>query len=158
MPGSSYPAAGRVATAVPWEPIREITAEPRNGPVATQSVVKISTAGTAPHGTSSPNTTLDAAAAAHTSPTERAGTMSVHAGWVIQVGAFEGEREAREKLSTVKAKASHMLGRADPFTEPVVKGDKTFYRARFAGLQKDEAEAICRQLKRNDIDCMTIKN
>jgi D-alanyl-D-alanine carboxypeptidase len=51
-----------------------------------------------------------------------------------------------------------MIGRADPFTEPVVKGDKTLYRARFAGLQKNEAEAICRQLKRNDIDCMTIKN
>ena len=45
-----------------------------------------------------------------------------------------------------------------PFTEPWSKGDKTLYRARFAGLQKDEAEAVCRQLKRNDIDCMTIKN
>ena len=51
-----------------------------------------------------------------------------------------------------------MLGHADPFTEAVLKGDKTFYRARFAGLQKNEAEAICKQLKRNDIDCMTVKN
>jgi D-alanyl-D-alanine carboxypeptidase len=83
---------------------------------------------------------------------------SIHSGWIIQVGAFEAEREARQKLSAVQAKAAPMLGRADPFTEPVVKGDKMFYRARFAGLQKNEAEAICRQLKRNDIDCMTIKN
>jgi D-alanyl-D-alanine carboxypeptidase len=58
----------------------------------------------------------------------------------------------------VQAKAAQMLGHADPFTEPVVKGDKTLYRARFAGLQKNEAEAVCRQLKRNDIDCMTVKN
>jgi D-alanyl-D-alanine carboxypeptidase len=81
-----------------------------------------------------------------------------HTGWVIQVGAFEAEREAKERLSAVQSKAKQLLGRADPFTETVVKGDKTFYRARFAGLQKDEAEAVCKQLKRNDIACMTIKN
>jgi D-alanyl-D-alanine carboxypeptidase len=40
----------------------------------------------------------------------------------------------------------------------VTSGDKTLYRARFAGMQKDQAEAICRQLKRNDIACMTLKN
>jgi multidrug efflux pump subunit AcrA (membrane-fusion protein) len=41
----------------------------------------------------------------------------------------------------------------------VVKGDKTLYRARFAGFQqKDEAEAVCKQLKLQDIDCITIKN
>jgi D-alanyl-D-alanine carboxypeptidase len=85
-------------------------------------------------------------------------SAAVHSGWIIQVGAFDAEGEARQKLSAVQAKAGSLLGRADPFTEPVVKGDKTLYRARFAGLQKNEAEAICRQLKRNDIDCMTIKN
>jgi D-alanyl-D-alanine carboxypeptidase len=51
-----------------------------------------------------------------------------------------------------------MLKRASPFTEAVVIGEKTLYRARFAGVQKDQAEAICKQLKRNDIVCLTIKN
>ena len=51
-----------------------------------------------------------------------------------------------------------MLARADSFTEPVVKGDKTLYRARFAGLKQEDAEAACRHLKRNDIACMAIKN
>ena len=91
-------------------------------------------------------------------PQAAAPSPPVHSGWIIQVGAFEAEREARQKLSAVQAKAAQILGRANPFTEAVVKGDKTFYRARFAGLQKDEAEAVCRQLKRNDIDCMTIRN
>jgi D-alanyl-D-alanine carboxypeptidase len=85
-------------------------------------------------------------------------TPAVHSGWIIQIGAFDAERDARQRLSTAQAKAAEILGRASPFTEVVVKGDKTLYRARFAGLQKDEAEAACRQLKRNDIDCMTIKN
>ena len=61
--------------------------------------------------------------------------------------------------SKAHAKIGHVLDRADPFTETVLKGEKTLYRARFAGFQqKDEAEAVCKQLKRNDIDCMTIKN
>jgi len=92
------------------------------------------------------------------SPMQSAPPSAVHSGWIIQVGAFEAEREAREKLSTVQTKAGPLLSRADPFTEPVVRGDKTYYRARFAGLQKDDAETVCRQLKRNDIDCMTVRN
>jgi D-alanyl-D-alanine carboxypeptidase len=84
-------------------------------------------------------------------------SAALHSGWIIQVGAFEAEGEAKQKLSAVQATTS-ILSHADPFTEPVVKGDKTLYRARFAGLQKNEAEAVCKQLKRNDIDCMTIKN
>ncbi len=84
---------------------------------------------------------------------------SVHySGWIIQVGAFDVEREARDRLNAIQAKVGQKLKHANPFTEAVVTGDKTLYRARFAGIQKDEAEAICRQLKRNDIACMTIKN
>jgi D-alanyl-D-alanine carboxypeptidase len=82
----------------------------------------------------------------------------VRSGWIIQVGAFDAEREARERLNAIQAKMGQKLKHASPFTEAVVTGDKTYYRARFAGIQKDEAEAICRQLKRNDISCMTIKN
>ena len=44
------------------------------------------------------------------------------------------------------------------FTETVTKDDKTFYRARFAGFDKDQAEATCKQLRRNDFQCMTMKN
>lgn len=83
---------------------------------------------------------------------------AVHTGWVIQVGAFDAEREARDRLSSAQIKAKHLLGRAEAFTEPVVKDNKTFYRARFAGFEKDEAEAACKYLKRNDFACMTLKN
>ncbi len=99
-------------------------------------------------------TTRPESAARHAMPA----APPAHSGWIIQVGAFDLEREARERLNTVQAKIGEKLKHASPFTEAVVTGDKTFYRARFAGIQKDEAEAICRQLKRNDIACMTIKN
>jgi D-alanyl-D-alanine carboxypeptidase len=82
-----------------------------------------------------------------------------HVGWIIQIGAFDIEREAQRQLSRAHEKAGHVLDNADPFTEIVVKGDKRFYRARFAGFQKrDEAEAVCKQLKLSEIDCMTVKN
>jgi D-alanyl-D-alanine carboxypeptidase len=82
-----------------------------------------------------------------------------HTGWIIQVGALESESEARERLDAARDKARGMLGKADPFTEPVVaKGEKKLFRARFAGLDRDQAEAVCRTLKRSDISCITIKN
>jgi D-alanyl-D-alanine carboxypeptidase len=79
-------------------------------------------------------------------------------GWMIQVGAFPEEKEAKERLSTCQSKAKDQLGKADPFTERVAKGDKTLYRARFAGLDKDGAEAACKSLKNNEIPCMLLKN
>ncbi len=99
------------------------------------------------------------AAAVEASTSEAKPMRVMRAGWVIQVGAFDAENDAQQRLSKAHAKIGHVLDRADPFTEPVLKGEKTLYRARFAGFQqKDEAEAVCKQLKRNDIDCMTIKN
>ena len=55
--------------------------------------------------------------------------------------------------------ARGMLSKADPFTEPVVaKDNRKLYRARFAGLERDQAEAVCRTLKRADISCITVRN
>jgi D-alanyl-D-alanine carboxypeptidase len=79
-------------------------------------------------------------------------------GWLIQIGAFEGEDEAKQHLSAAQIKVHDMLSAADPFTERVQKGDKSLYRARFAGFDKAAAESACKQLKRNDFECMTVKN
>jgi D-alanyl-D-alanine carboxypeptidase len=85
--------------------------------------------------------------------------VAVRSGWIIQVGALETEGEARQRLDTARDQARGMLGKADPFTEPVVaKGEKKLFRARFAGLDRDQAEAVCRTLKRSDISCITIRN
>ena len=81
----------------------------------------------------------------------------VRSGWVIQVGAFQAEEEAKQRLSKVQSKASKVLDGADPFTESVDKGGTTYYRARFAGLDKEKAEAACKYLKRNDVECVTTK-
>jgi D-alanyl-D-alanine carboxypeptidase len=79
-------------------------------------------------------------------------------GWFIQVGAYPDEDEAKRRLGTVKIKALRLLSDAEPFTEPTVKDGTTYYRARFAGLNKDQAEAVCSYLKRNDVECVAMKN
>ena len=79
-------------------------------------------------------------------------------GWLIQIGAYPGEDEAKQHLSAARSKVHDKLSAADPFTERVLKGDKALYRARFAGFDKATADATCKQLKRNDFDCITVKN
>ncbi len=81
-----------------------------------------------------------------------------HSGWLVQVGAFDDEKDAKQRLDLAQSKAKDLLGRAERFTEKTTKGEKTMFRARFAGLEKGRAEAVCKQLKRNEIPCMFLKN
>jgi D-alanyl-D-alanine carboxypeptidase len=113
---------------------------------------------TAPPEESAPTRSAEISPARAAPPPPPSAPPAVHTGWMIQVGAFDIEQEARDRINVVQAKAGQMLKHANPFTEAVTAGEKTLYRARFAGIQKDQAEAICKQLKRNDIACMTIKN
>ena len=78
--------------------------------------------------------------------------------WIIQVGAFPKEAEAKDRLREAQALARSLLAKADPFTERVIKGNQELYRARFAGFNQDAAEAACKYFKRNDIACMAIRN
>jgi D-alanyl-D-alanine carboxypeptidase len=82
----------------------------------------------------------------------------IRGGWLIQIGAFDGEDEARQHLTDAQSKVRDALAAADPFTERVQKGDKALYRARFAGFDKTTAEAACKQLKRSDFECMALKD
>jgi D-alanyl-D-alanine carboxypeptidase len=94
-----------------------------------------------------PSTTAYSAPATH-----------AHGGWLIQIGAFDDEDQAKQHLSAAQIKVHVPLAAKDPFTERVQKGDKALYRARFAGFDKSTAEAACRALKRSDFECMTLKN
>jgi D-alanyl-D-alanine carboxypeptidase len=84
---------------------------------------------------------------------------TVHTGWIIQVGALESENEAQQRIEAARDQAHGLLSKADPFTEEVIaKGERKLFRARFAGLERDQAEAACRTLKRSDISCITVRN
>jgi D-alanyl-D-alanine carboxypeptidase len=113
-----------------------------------------------PSAPSPQQSTLQPVQQAAVQPIQQNGAIKATArsGWIIQVGALESESEARQRLDAARGSASRLLSDADPFTETVSKGNKTLYRARFAGLNQDSAEAACRTLKRSDISCIAIRN
>ena len=119
-------------------------------PVPPQAAEPASPAAPAKVASLESNTTVAAAAAEP--------AIKLRSGWIIQVGALPDEKEAKQRLDTARSKAKDWLGKADPFTERVEKGDKVLFRARFAGLEKDQAEAACKRLKRSEIPCMLLKN
>jgi len=79
-------------------------------------------------------------------------------GWVIQVGAFGDRDEAREKLAMAQSKAGNLLRGAAPYTETFTKGDKRYYRARFAGLKESAADQACKELQKNNMACFATRN
>ncbi len=86
-----------------------------------------------------------------------AARATARSGWAIQIGAYEAESEAKQKLNAARSKVGS-LKRADSYTERTSRGAKTFYRARFAGFdERGQAEAACKQLKRNSIQCMALR-
>ena len=56
-------------------------------------------------------------------------------GWKIQVGATDDPGKAVALLDKARARDRALLAAAKPLTEKVRKGEDTFYRARFAGLE-----------------------
>jgi D-alanyl-D-alanine carboxypeptidase len=80
-----------------------------------------------------------------------------HDGWLIQIGAFDREDEAKQHLSMARLKIRDALATAHPLTERVQQGDKVLYRARFTGFNKETAEAACQRFRRSDTGCIALK-
>jgi D-alanyl-D-alanine carboxypeptidase len=141
---AAAPAAVRLAQ-LEGVPSTIIVAAPEPGAVVTST----ETASTAAH-----------AAKPEPVGAEQAIQQQLHAPgrWLIQIGAFDSEAEAKQHLSEVQRQASTVLGAADPFTEGVQRGDKLLFRARFAGFDKESAEIACKELKRGHFECMALKN
>jgi D-alanyl-D-alanine carboxypeptidase len=95
-------------------------------------------------------------AKAEPAPLPRAPTVR-GGGWAIQVGAYDDESEARQHLKSAREKAARALQKAEAYVERTVKGAKTYYRARFAGFDRTQAETLCKRLKRQDVVCMATR-
>jgi D-alanyl-D-alanine carboxypeptidase len=73
--------------------------------------------------------------------------------WVIQIGATDSASAATTLLSRARTQSRTALSAARPMTEKVQRGAATLYRARFAGLGPEQAEAACKSLKRSGFAC-----
>lgn len=94
------------------------------------------------------------AAVAAPAPTPAAASRS---GWLIQIGAYDGERAARDALSSARDKVGSLSG-ADGFTETVGGGAVRLWRARFAGFKdQSAADDACKALKRKKVACLAMR-
>jgi len=74
----------------------------------------------------------------------------------VQVGAFMSQADAENRLGMVQQRAVDLLDGHLPFTASFMKDDEEWYRARFAGFSKKEAQAACAALKKRSLDCVVM--
>lgn len=75
----------------------------------------------------------------------------------IQVGAFSTQTEAERQLASIRERAGSLLLNRAGVTTPLRQGDKTLYRARYAGFEAQATAAgVCSALKRLSINCLVI--
>jgi D-alanyl-D-alanine carboxypeptidase len=100
-----------------------------------------------------PVATARIGAGTSTPPQPASSPAPARSGWVIQLAAAESEAKARIVLDQAREKNTRALKGAEAFTEAVSKGGTTLYRARFAGFAAEEAQEVCKTLKRTGFNC-----
>ena len=75
----------------------------------------------------------------------------------VQVGAYTSESEAESRLGAVQREAADLLDGHLPFTTSFTKDGAEWYRARFAGFSKSDAQSVCASLKKMSVDCAVMK-
>lgn len=76
----------------------------------------------------------------------------------LQVGAFPSVQEAERQLAAVRSRMPTVLANARPLTQSVQHGEKTLYRARYAGLDASAATEACNALKSQGVACVVYRN
>ncbi len=73
--------------------------------------------------------------------------------WQIQVGAFALRRMAKDRLDFILDKNFKPLKDARSKIVQAKKNGRDLYRVRFAGLDEDDAEAVCMSLQDDAVGC-----
>lgn len=74
----------------------------------------------------------------------------------IQIGAYVSVSDAQQALSTVQARAGSVVANYASVTQPVDKGGRTIYRARFRGYDANSAANACVALRKQSFDCFVM--
>ncbi len=76
--------------------------------------------------------------------------------WGIQVGAYDTSSNAKAALGMAELTGANILMRAQPVVMTIHTGDGVKYRARFVGLQHDEAVNACSRLSGGPTGCVVL--
>lgn len=89
--------------------------------------------------------------------THAAPSRTAPPGWSIQVGAYGSEIAARARLDAVAhLGVSDLLREASPLAQPLDRGQRRLWRARYSGLSADTARAACERLSQRGEACFTV--
>lgn len=86
-------------------------------------------------------------------PTQVAAAVS-NGRYAVQVGSFSDYQRARNYALTVKNKLAKKYAVHDIKVEKVQAESKTVYRSKVIGLAKNDANTICRNMKRSNQACL----
>ena len=75
----------------------------------------------------------------------------------VQIGAYPTETEARQKLDTIQTTAGPVLSGHAPIATLYSGSSRVWYRARFAGFERPQADQTCQALKSKHIDCIVMR-
>ena len=101
--------------------------------------------------------TLEFAAVQPNAPTP---AETVTAGsYMVQLASYRSEARAMKGWTELRAAASDLLDGVEPVVRRVdLGGDKgTFYQLRAGPATKDDAQALCTELRARDVDCLVTK-
>ena len=90
-------------------------------------------------------------------PKQAAKSVRFSGAFHVQVGAFMSQTDAENRLGMVQQRAIDLLDGHLPFTASFIKDDKEWYRARFAGFSKDDAQTTCAALKKLSLECVAMR-
>ena len=86
--------------------------------------------------------------------TKIASVASSNGRYAVQVGSFSDYQRARNYALTVKNKLAKTYAVHDIKVEKVQAASKTVYRSKVIGLAKNDANTICRNMKRSNQACL----
>jgi len=90
-------------------------------------------------------------------PPESVGDPAAAGPFNIQIGAYATETEAKQRLGTTLGTARDMLSGHQPVAVVYNAANRVWYRARFAGFERPQADQTCSALKNKHIDCIVMR-
>lgn len=145
IPGTVQLGAGRVNA--PHEP------PPTVGPQQPRKVKSIAVPAAPAAPPATPATAMAPQAAAPTTAKPATGAT-----YSAQFAAANSEAEARTLIKSLSGKYGGSLGGGKLTFKPVKSGDKTIYRVRVGGLNRETADALCLKAKAAGDSCSVVGN
>ena len=153
--------ASSVATRVPSRAATEVAVKaapkPKTVVVMASATSKVTASASATGDALGALITRTAPKVAAIAPATPAQAPTASGPYHVQIGAYATETEARQMLGAILGTASDVLSGHPPVAVQYNGTSKVWYRARFAGFERPQADETCSALKSKHIDCIVMR-